>query len=630
MNADPRSCARQWVAAALGVILLPALFYGLFWNRYFGINLDGWFQVYGEEILRGKVPYRDFYLFTNPLHALSSAAITWLFGTQWWIIRAVAVLQRLALAGVTFYWLKRAGYSAAAVTAGTVLAIIVFGCDIADPLFYYHQDSVFYSVLAGFCASLGVTVASKRFGMAWLLLAGMLASLAFLTKQTTGLGASLAVFAMAALVAWRTSGIRSAVLASLSVAAGWLILPVATITWLARESALYAYLDQVFLRGPSSKGPVLQVLARPILTTLQIRYLLVCAACACLTLLSVRFFSRAVKDEPKGARQMSVYLPLGLLLGAILAGLALGIAVPHGAPQSVEPLLGRVGLPWGVFSYRILPTVSIYATFVASFMVFFVYGWRIFRSEQWTPRDSVRLMLSAISLSNCYFLSLSWPAFEPMVFPGLAFAVAHSLTVSREYRSSRSVWASRIEYLAISAVVMSAVAFKINVPYGWESMVEPPVVRPSQESVLPQLQGMRLSPQTVQRIERVVALIEEHSSTGEEIFVFPHMPIFYLLAGRPPCTFSHVQFWDVCPDFIASADAERLLSHRPRVLVVGIMPEADIAEREQYFRSGRRSGQRDILEAIDKLTRSGDYELLDTVHGVNCMDVQIWSRKKVW
>ena len=112
---------RAWLLGGISVVVLPALFYGLFWNRYFGINLDGWFQFFGTQMLKGQVPYRDFYLFTNPLHVLESACLTALFGTHWWILRTVAIAQRSILALIAFVWLKKAGYSPAAATAGEPL-----------------------------------------------------------------------------------------------------------------------------------------------------------------------------------------------------------------------------------------------------------------------------------------------------------------------------------------------------------------------------------------------------------------------------------------------------------------------------------------------------------------------------
>ena len=622
---------RRWIAGALGVLLLTALFYGLFWNRYIGISLDGWFQLYGEEILRGKIPYRDFYLFTNPLHALTSAGISAAFGTQWWVLRLYGVLQRLALALVAFVWLKRAGYAPAAATAGTVLAIAVFGCDIADPLFYYHHDSIFYCVLAGFFSSLGITSQSKRALAGWLLLTGVMASMAFLTKQTTGFGITFIVFAAPTFSSWRMFGFRRAMLAATSVLAGWLILPLGLCAWLVHESAFFAYADQVFLRGPTSKGPILEVLVRPILTILHMDSLRAAAFAAILAILGIEFWSRSCLPSSRGAgTRISVFTVIGFMLVAILAGLATGIAMPDGPPNSLVPLLQRLSLPVAVDSFEVLPIISIYVAFLTSIGLFVRSSIRLMLGRDWGTKDSFVWLLSTVSLNNCYFLSLSWPAFEVMVFPGLALTVAHYLTIFQETRTGRgAVWASRFILLAACLTIVSAMAFKINRPFAWEGMIEPSVIRESKESMLPQLRGMKLAGKTVDRIERIVSLIQSHSSNQDEIFVFPHMPLFYILAGREPCTFSYVHFWDVCPDFVARADADRLLDgkHEPKVMIVGLVSQNDIEKHERNFRSGRPSGQRDLIQAIKKLTDSGRYELLETIPGDQGMDVQVWSRK---
>ena len=138
------------------------------------------------------------------------------------------------------------------------MATIVFGCDVADPLFYYHEESVFYCTLAAFFASLGVSAFSANASMAWFMVAGVAASLAFLTKQTTGLGVTLCVLILPVFIVWKATGYRRALRAGCIVAAGWMILPLALSGWLAHESAFAAYLDQVFVRGPTSKGPVLE------------------------------------------------------------------------------------------------------------------------------------------------------------------------------------------------------------------------------------------------------------------------------------------------------------------------------------------------------------------------------------
>ena len=217
-----------------------------------------------------------------------------------------------------------------------------------------------------------------------------------------------------------------------------------------------------------------------------------------------------------------------------------------------------------------------------------------------------------------------------MVFPGLALVVANYLSIFQNGSGApAAIWGRRLGLSAIGLIVICAVAFKINRPYAWEGMIEPLVLRPSKPTHLPQLQGLNLSPGTVDRLENTVSLIQTHSTKDDEILVFPHLPIFYLLADRQPCAFSYVHFWDVCPDFVARADAARILTpeHEPQVIVVGLYTEEEIRTLERNFRAGQPSGQRDLIAAIDTLTRSGRYELLGTFPGDNCLTLQVWARK---
>ena len=622
---------RAWILGGVSVVVLPALFYALFWNRYFGINLDGWFQFFGQQILNGRVPYRDFYLFTNPLHALESAGLTVLFGTQWWILRSVAIGQRMVLALVAFLWLKRAGYAPPDATAGAVIASIVFGCDVADPLFYYHHDSVFYCVLAAFFASIGITSASSRASTGWLLLAGLTGGLAFLTKQTTGVGITLVLLTVPAAIAWKTAGFRRAFFTSSCVGIGWIVFPALLFAWLARESALHDYIEQVFLKGPTSKGPILEVLIRPLLTTLKISDLLFVALIALLTFVGFERLAYGSRAAGSGkTTNLSVSGIDALVLLAMAVGLALGLLRPNGLPVALLPIMKRFSVPPGVFNYQIALSASIYLTFMACIALFIRFGLRLGSKREWTASDSSILLLAAVSLNNCYFLSLSWPAFEPMVFPGLALVVAHYLTTFQKGGTNvAALWGKRLGLAALCLIVASAVAFKINRPFAWEGMIEPPVLNDGADCQLPQLRGLNLSSGTVDRLEKITSLIQTHSTDRDEIFVFPHLPIFYLLAERQPATFSFVHFWDVCPDFIARADAARLLTpeHQPKVIVEGIYTDDEIHTLERNFRAGQLSGQRDLIDAIHSLTTSGRYELLGTFPGENCMTLQVWARK---
>jgi hypothetical protein len=52
------------------------------WNHYIGVTNDAWHYFGGQQILEGKVPYRDFYLFVTPLGPLKNALLIALFGNH--------------------------------------------------------------------------------------------------------------------------------------------------------------------------------------------------------------------------------------------------------------------------------------------------------------------------------------------------------------------------------------------------------------------------------------------------------------------------------------------------------------------------------------------------------------------
>src|SRR5262249_59726610 len=105
-------------------------------------------------------------------------------------------------------------------------------------------------------------------------------------------------------------------------------------------------------------------------------------------------------------------------------------------------------------------------------------------------------------------------------------------------------------------------------PARWGLGSEPPVLSGTVEPRTPGLAGFRLSPETAEFFDEVTRLIQEHTSPADPILVYPHMPILYGLADRPLATSAYMHWFDVCPDYLAVADAERLRRSPPRLMVV--------------------------------------------------------------
>jgi hypothetical protein len=103
------------------------------------------------------------------------------------------------------------------------------------------------------------------------------------------------------------------------------------------------------------------------------------------------------------------------------------------------------------------------------------------------------------------------------------------------------------------------------------------------------------------------------------------MPMLYAIAERRPATLSLAHWFDVCPDDVARADANRLIADPPRVIVWQVLDEELIEVCEKQFRNGNKSGQRDLIRAFDQIRPL--YDLVYSTPGTDPHTVQIFLRR---
>jgi len=546
--------SKTWPGACVASILVLAYML-IWWNRFTGLS-DGLFLMHAQQVLAGRIPYRDFYLPIPPLTVLKTALVVKLFGSTLMAPRLIGMLERTCLAGALFLWLNFLFHRNIAFLA-TVASMIVFCGDLADPLCSYHHDSVYLSVAAGLLASLLI-----RETCGWPLpsagLCGFFCGLTFVTKQTTGTGITLTLFTLIVLC---YSGRSKLVLIAGLFTAGWLLPVVAVGSWLASNAALASAVQIIFGKGTTSKGPLLSVLSRPLAAPIAGgMYAEPCIA-AILLLLAAWLLTRSGRYAK----------PLAAAC-AIVAAVATG---RHFFPN-IEPLATYLGL-FGSLA------ISAY------YLVERLRG----------PLDAQQKqnwILSGTSFTVSYMLSLSWAAYQPMAIPSLAFLLC--------FASARV--GSRVRQgITASAVMLAIVAMllKVSFPYQWVSWTEPEIFQATLVSSLPELRGMRLSPIALEITKQATSAIDSACAPGERLFAYPYLPLLHVLSHRPPATYSYLPWFDVTPDYVAEADAERLVEQPPCAIAYLALPSETIDTSEKLFRGKADSGQRKLVLAVTSLAR---------------------------
>lgn len=169
---------------------------------------------------------------------------------------------------------------------------------------------------------------------------------------------------------------------------------------------------------------------------------------------------------------------------------------------------------------------------------------------------------------------------------------------------------------------------KFEVPYKWWSVITPAVQTTNCAPSTGILAGLCLPPDNYSKIEIVEKAIEANSSLGDPIYVYPHMPVFYLLTGRKPLDNAVVSWFDFMSRGEALAVARDLRAHTPPVIVMAEIPEYVIADHEKAFNGGKPLAQRSILAAVGELKKSGAIKLIARVKDLDATDIDVYVRSR--
>jgi len=580
---------RAFLAGAMVTALVTLSFFLVFWNRFLGLRSgDGGFSG-GVFFLKGVLPYRDFYGATPPLFVFRSAAVIAIFGKLPIAIRAFGVFERVILSLLLYGWLARFFRVKDAALAALVTIVVSAG-DFSDPVSSYNHFTIMLAIAGGLTASYALDGGrSKRFMLISGCLSGILSQLCLESKQTIGLGVTLAIPVVMGFSLMRLEGIRKAIQFLAGFASGWLLMAGVLLGWMEHFGILRAFLRQAFVEGPAAKASHRGDFIVHTLVTMRdlwwaplfgVIFLAVCWE-------SLR---RSENDEKRDTAEDSRN---GILL-ALLLGLG-AIAISW-----------MVLLPWNSRILRQFPPQMpakpmIYASLFGSGLLMFYYSWLYLRGAL-SRRQSQFALFASVAFVVAFMISLSFPAFEAMTIPGLGLFLAVLLN---DFEGRRRV----AVYALCAGLLFCETQYKQQVPFGFSGWSEPPVKDATKPSSLPELRGFLLPENTVDFVDSTIRIIRENSTPSDTIFVFPELGFFYGATERLPPTFAASHNLDVVPDSLAKQEAERLLRARPTVLIYAPRPQT-LAREERYWRGGKPSGQRDLIAAVETLGR--EYRLVQT------------------
>jgi hypothetical protein len=593
----------ETVLTGFCVVLFCFLFVLPWWNRYLGITNEGWYQFCGVQILSGHIPYRDFHLFVPPGQALTMAALTKAFGVKLIVPELFGFLAVLVISAALYLWLVRL-FPIFWVTVAIIASSAISLRYSTESLSGLHLAVFLYSVLAVLSASFALSGTLTA-----ILLTGFIAGLSLVTKQTSGIAATVSLGLTLPVLIWRRSGVRAGLRTAAAFTFGWLVPLVSVAIWLAAHHALRAFVDAVILQGPSSKGSARSLLTRQISGTYSDHPHMAAAA---LAITVVAFFGIYSLIRRKPESTSSDVRSWSAVAFAVVASAVL-LWAQH-AQDFAEPK-SRLD-----FVFQIAP---LYMGQIGSLVILVVYGRRFLRGPlSWWQEQ---ILLGAVTCSlHAYIASFSLADSRMMLLPAFPFVMAFGFSTLPSGKMPKLLKSSTV--VLVFACVGAMASVKMHRPYRWDDWQEGDASEANVALKFPELKGIRVTPQTAAIVERLVDDIQAHSTPSDKIAEFPSMPVLYLLSHRQPSTFAFVHFVDVTSDNIYARDAENLRRDPPVVIVFMSYSEAQLREGEINWRDGRRSGERLLASALEALR--SQYEVVDVLEApYTGRPIEVWARK---
>ena len=506
-------------------------------------------------------------------------------GNRLIVFWAFGELVQMACAVVLYLWLCR--IARPAFSAVVVVATFIFASgDIADYPYFYHHLVVSYCLLGAWLSALACEAVNGRHRFFLALPGGALLDWACAVKETSGMTSLTAVLVITVIILWsrRDQKGLAVVLGGLTLGA---IVPLTfMVLWLENTGVFWAFIEQAIAKGPSSKGGLAGSLARPIYLTWIHPQLRVAAALAIIILgLGILVYIRG-REKPHATATRWYWLAAALAVPAIIVGRIL-----TGFPPEVSRT----------------PTLTLcYLSLSGCLLVSAALAFRLLMRRE--RINAHHPLLAGIGFSSAYALSMSWPAFKIMILPGVSYLLAATL---QHVPGKGLASGLRVGIILCCLIIVVTVSWRKHMlPQIWGRWVEPPIAQSFVRSKLPELSGFVLSPITANFFQAVTAAITAHSGSVERIFVYPNMPVFYALAKRMPTTQGLSHWVDICPDYFAHADAQRLLANPPAVMVVHPDLPRELATEEYLFRGAQPSAVHEVLAMIEFLTPR--YDLVAT------------------
>lgn len=593
---------------SLSVALLLALLAGILTTR--GISpAEGWYSYYAYQINeQGAVPYVDFELLFPPLYTYLIALFTRIFGYSIMALRVFGVVVFAATGVFAALLLEKLTDNTWFGLVGGFLVLSMLQSEVVQVFYDYirlmdlHVYAAIYFFMRFFARLDKGEARRGRFDLD-ILLGSVFAVLASMYKQSSGLIFLIFCYLVLAflLIVLKEKRRMLACHLAISVGVGVLFYG-AMFLFLYGEGSLSQYFYYNFKASISAKGGSIFAMLFGWIGRDTLPFIVgVLGALAILA--GIWWLSRYSRERggeviDYSRRAKLIFAAASLLIVSLIVVLV-GVFYEQ--------------LQYVFFPLPQLMTVLMFAVLLFAAMgLSYIFKWRFVPvgRERWHRYFFMSGSVAILGLAVCTSGGVS----ESQLALGYGLVAA---VILPHLRFSRGQLAAGV--LAALMLMQGGVAWsrKYARIYAWWGLRIDTVAEQTEVLEAPLLAGIKADANYAAMYNGVYHAALTHTTKDDPIFVFPHMPVLYLMTDRDRATNTAIQWFDVSTDAAVLADIEVLREAPPKMLVLSSVPDFVVESHERSFRGGAESGlgamRRFLSEFVEEkgYTSLAEYVLCD-------------------
>lgn len=585
--------------------LLPLVIFCIIMSIHSMPVAEGWYSYYAKLINEyGQVPYKDFELLFMPVYTYIITIFTKIFGYKIIALRIFGIFIYASIAVVTFFLFSEAFGKKTAVVS-TIVACLFMQSEVVQIFYDYIRvfDLLTYiSTLSlfVFCKKWFDGKSRKRY--LCLVVSALSAITAFGIRQNSGAFVIAYSVLFICFVGCYKNEIKKMFIYAGTYLACVLIPFMIVLFIMFKNGCLDIFLNSTVNSALEAKGGLLTVLFAWIprfFSSMLSCYVEIGFFIILLTINIILYFHYRVKEEKQVNYRISCLFSVLVIAG-------IGLVYFFNSLSSSFCSLYIDNLPVASFAVCCL-------LFLMCFVLLLAQKFNIKNihfSESTIALFFNVMFISGMVIAIGYGSGTSAGLSEGQTALAVGLLVALLLYFSDHLFGRTS---QTIIFLFCYILSLSIISKKFILPYSWWGLTEASVQESNTEITdIDELEGLLLSESTADGIERITKAIKDNSNENDTIFVFPQIPIFYVLSDRTSDTYTKVQWFDVSNYDSIIKDIEVLSDTLPKVIVHMKVDSYIVKSHEGLFNGGKVSGLSVMDEFLNTL-EYGNYELIDSL-----------------